>query len=204
MFAVYESDVEDTSMNNDPLSITDTIIINDDFPLESAAPVGETSATRQTSGMEETSILIGDDLLTQPAPVSQRTPAIGQSSGIRKTPALRRSTRLVPKPTSKIIKSSQKQSLTRSNIQDKAAQLLDILKSKGEGPRIEKASLTPQEIDEDMILMGILPTPSQAPYRTPAESSSANGSPVARETALEAPGMLSVTAKDSLLRPGQS
>ena len=144
MSAVYESDVEDTSMNNDSLSITETIIIEDDSSSKSTVPVEKTSAIRQNPSMEETPILVGEDLLMQPAPVSQHTPAIRQSSGMRKTPALRRSTRVVPKLTSKIIKSSQKQYLTKSNIKDKAAQLLDILRSKGEGAKIEKPSLTPQ------------------------------------------------------------
>jgi hypothetical protein len=202
MSAVYESDVEDTSMNIDPLSITESIIIiKNDFPLDSTLPVEQTSAIRQSSGMEETPILIGDNLLAQPAPVFQHTPAIRQSSGMRKTPALRRSTRVVPKPTSKITKISQKQSLIKSNIQDKAAQLLGILRSKGEGAKIEKPSLTPEEIDEDMILMGILPNPSQAPYHAPAESPLANEPPVAKEDALEAPANKDLTAQDSLLRP---
>jgi hypothetical protein len=201
MSAVYESDVEDTSMNNDPLSITETITIKDDSPSKSTLHLEKISAIRQNSGMEETPTLVGEDLLMQSAPVSQHTPAIRRGSGMTKTPALRRSTRVVPKPTSKIIKSSQKQSSTRSNIKDKAAQLLDILRSKGEGAKIEKPSLTPQEIDEDMILMGILPTPSQAPYHAPAESPLANEPPVTKEDAYEAPANNDLTAQDSLLRP---
>jgi hypothetical protein len=125
---------------------------------------------------------------------------------MRKTPALRRSTRVIPKPTSKIIKSSQKQSLINPNIHDKVAQLLDILRSKGERPKIEKPSLTPQEIDQDMLLIGILPTPDQklqAPHYAPTEGPSATEPPVVKEDALEAPGNHDLTAQDSLLRPGK-
>ena len=124
------------------LSYTDGY--NVDYVVAGSIAQFPTSATRQTSDMKEAPILIGDDLLVQAAPVYQHVPAIKQNSGMRKTPALRRSTRVVPKLTSKIIKSSQKQYLTKSNIKDKAAQLLDILRSKGEGAKIEKPSLTPQ------------------------------------------------------------
>jgi hypothetical protein len=108
-----------------------------------------------------------EDTIMEERPTAGVTPNVNETSSVEDTSAaqeavttgkltvLRRSTRVVPKMLSKVTGGPPKKVLTKAITQDKAAQLEKILRSKTPEPKIAKPSLTPEEIEEDIILMGI-------------------------------------------------
>jgi hypothetical protein len=108
-----------------------------------------------------------EDTIMEEPPTTGVTPKINKTSSVEDTSAtqeattagmltvLRRSTRVVPRMLSKVTKDSPKKVPTKASTQDKAVQLKKILRSKTPGPKFKKPSLTPEKIEEDMILMGI-------------------------------------------------
>jgi len=146
----YGYAVEDTPNIKKARPSTETIIVEDDAP-----PIQ--SLTTET-------IDIRDD-----TPIGQQAPATAIASIIASTPATKQAPMLrikrrpsdIPFTPSKVTKASLKKIAIKTVTVDKAAQLLQILDSKTPEAKIEKPGLTPEEIDEDLIAMGILPAPDQ-------------------------------------------
>jgi len=146
----HGSVVEDDADIKKARPATETIIVDDDAP-----PIQSLTAE---------SIVITND-----TPIAQQTPATTVAPVIASTPAtqevpmlrLRRRPRVIQFTPSKVKKASLKKTAIKKVTVDKAAQLLQILDSKTPEAKIEKPGLTPEEIDEDLIAMGILPAPDQ-------------------------------------------
>jgi hypothetical protein len=125
--------------------------------------------------------------------------------------SVRRSTRIAPKMLPKVTKEPPKKGPTTATTQTKAAQLEKILRSKTPGPKIEKPSLTSEEIDEDIILMGILPatisklrSPLQTHSKKASQSLSAPMSSTINDNDQELPGTFNVRVEAELPQPGMS
>jgi hypothetical protein len=124
---------------------------------------------------------------------------------------VRRGTRIVPKMLPKVTKEPVKKGPTKATTLTKAAQLEKILRSKTPGPKIEKPLSTSEEIDEDMILMGILPatnsklrSPLQTHFKQASQSLSSPMSSTIDDNNQKLPGTSNVRVEAKLPQPGMS
>ena len=146
----YRSAVKDASDVKKARPTTETIIVEDDAP-----PIQ--SLTTET-------IVIKDDTpIAQQAPATTVAPILASTAATPEAPMLRlkRKPRVIPFTPSKVTKASLKRTAIKTVTVDKGAQLLHILESKTPEAKIEKPGLTSEEIDEDLIAMGILPVADQ-------------------------------------------
>jgi hypothetical protein len=136
-------------------------------------------------------------------------PAMEEGAIALKEAIFRRSTRIVTKMLPKVTKELPKKGPIKATIQTKGAQLEKILSSKTSGSKIEKRSLTSEEIEEDMILMGILPATEsklRSPLQTDSErwsqSSSTHMTSTANNTNQELPGTSNISTEAKVPQPG--
>jgi hypothetical protein len=134
-----------------------------------------------------------------------------EATTIKEVMVVRRSKRIVPKMLPKVTKEPPKKGLTKATTQTKAAQLEKILRSKTPGPKIEKPSLTSEEIDEDMILMGILPTTNPKLRSSLQDNSKKASQPLSTPRSFtindnnqKLPGTSNVRVEAKLPQPGMS
>lgn len=184
----YGCAVEDTSNIKKARPITDTTIVEDDaLPIE--------SLTTETIDIRDHT------------PIGQQAPATAVASIIASTPATKQAPmlRLKRRPftPSKVTKASLNKTAIKTVTVDKAAQLLQILESKTPEAKIEKPGLTPEEIVEDLIAMGILPAADQdAPTYVTSESHSSNSHGV-NEDGRDASDLRNTTTQHSLPKSGK-
>jgi hypothetical protein len=161
-------------------------------------------------------IVMDETPAVQVTPTSKKTPITKKASGIKrttiisKTSVLRRSSRIVSHAASKVNKGHSKETLTQIKSLDKAALFEKILRSKTDEPKIKKPGLTPEEIEEDMILMGIATSSSSKPQARPStnlktsvQHSSPSTTPVAGNSPQEISGPSNVEGQAKSLQPGK-
>ena len=171
--------------------------------LKKARPIAETilieddeAATKKARHCAE-KIVIEDDHPSDVAPAVQQTstitgcPITTKTPAAKETPVLSRSTRAIPATSAKVVKSTPKKTVLNKVATDKAAQLRQILESKTQEAKIEKPGLTPEEIDEDLIAMGILPAVDHESQARPEKTSgsSSSNSPGVNEVGADASGI---------------
>jgi len=78
------------------------------------------------------------------------------------------------------------------------------LESKTPEAKIEKSGLTPEEIDEDLIAMGILPAADQDPPTYVTSESPVSISHGVNEDGRDASGLRDTTSQPSLPKSGKS
>jgi hypothetical protein len=162
-------------------------------------------------------IVMEEAPIVQETSTSEKTPITKKAFGLKKNSlnskptVLRRSSRIVPHAASKITKSYTKETSNRAKPLDKAAQLKKILRSKTNEPKIEKSGLTLEEIEEDMIAMGITTASSsnaQAHSSTNLKSfmqqSSSHITPIASTSRQKLPGTTNDEEQAKSLQPGKS
>jgi len=189
----YGSGVEVASDIKKARLTTETIVIEVD-----ASP---------SQSLTTTTIVIKDD-----TPIAQQASAITVAPGIASTsatrqapmPRLKRRPRAISFTPSKVTRAPLRKTATKTVTVDKVAQLLQILESTTPEAKIEKPGLTPEEIDEDLIAMGILPAADQNPLTNVASESPSSNSPGVKEDGRDASGLRDTTMQPSLLMPGKS
>jgi hypothetical protein len=114
----------------------------EDAAMKDAPPVEDSIAIKAISAVEET-------------PHARKISMVKDTTAAKKTSTLRRSTRIIPVAAPKVTKGYAKEIPNRAKSLDKAALFEKILRSKTNEPKIQELGLTPEEIEEDMLLMGI-------------------------------------------------
>jgi hypothetical protein len=160
--------------------------------------------------MEEAPI-VQETPTSEKAPITKKTPGIERTSITGKTSVLRRSSRVVPHAASKVDKGLSNETRTKVRPLDKAALFEKILRSKTHKPKIKKSGLTPEEIEEDMLLMGITAASSSKAQAHPPinhkslmqQSSSSLITPVASTSHQEISGPSNVEGQAKLRQPGK-
>jgi len=186
-------------------------VVEDDFDLKKARPTTETIVVEDgappiQSLTTETIVIKDDTPIAQQAPATTIAPIIASTPATKQAPMprLKRRPRVLQFTPSKVTKASLKKTAIKTVTVDKAAQLLQILESKTPEAKIEKPGLTPEEVDEDLIAMGILPAPDQDSLSHPASERSSSNSPGVNEEGRDASGLDHHTLHPSLPMPGKS
>jgi hypothetical protein len=169
----------------------------------------------RVSSVEE--IVMDETPAVQVTPTSKKTPITKKASGVKrttiisKTSVLRRSSRIVSHAASKVHKGHSKETLTQIKSLDNAALFEKILRSKTDEPKIKKPGLTPEEIEGDMILMGITTASSSKIQAHPPtnlkssmQQSSSLATPVASISHSKLPGTTYDEDQAKSLQPGKS
>ncbi|KAH0290354.1 hypothetical protein M436DRAFT_80696 [Aureobasidium namibiae CBS 147.97] len=182
--------------------------VDNDTDIQKARPTRETVTIEDDAPLiqsltTETIVIKDNTSITQQAPATTVAPIIVSTLATKEAPMLRprRRPRVIPFTPSRVTKASLKKTAIKTVTVDKAAQLLQIMESKTPEAKIEKPGLTQEEINEDLIAMGILHAPDQDSLTHPASGRSSSNSPGVNEDGRDASGLNHHTMQSSLSKP---